>query len=184
MVKQSSGLGFTLIELAVVLSVIGLVAAVAIYGLAGFKNTDPVTNAQRELVVNLRSVQNKINNGGDGVSVKSVDFSVCATEPCSYVLGGMTVSLPSGVTIPTLSASGVNSPLSICFVNPNLSKLDGYTCGSSNACTSGVGYLCDRSGPGVLSQPASLTITFQKGTFQKTVVVEGAGMKINRIYAP
>ena len=95
MVKQSSG--YTLIELMVVLAVICFIATIAFYGIKSYDNSQAVINEQLDFVNQLRSEQNKVINGADGLNTRSVSIPA-----------GATVN-PSTVTV-------------ICFNNPNLTS--------------------------------------------------------------
>lgn len=191
--------GFTIIELIVVIGVIGLVGTIVLYGLSQYNNTQPLTNAQREFVTTLRSVQNQVINGADGVSVKSIILNPanCSATSCFYrivnsylgaSLSYSTVYLPRGVQF------SVASHLAICFSHPNLASFStsqkcvynvstGESCNGSGA-TNLTGYICTAGTPSVASSPASFTVTFTQGSAQGKVILEGSGMKINRIYAP
>ena len=181
--------GYTLLELMVVLGIIGIIAVMVFYGIKSFGQGQAVLDAQRGFVNNLRGMQNQINNGADGESVKRADLD--NSLPGSYSLqttgdNYLTVNLPSGVAL-SYDSVLYPGPISICFSNPNLSVFDNaHFCGSStsNPCKSGVGYLCDRSGTPTAKSPASgsISINFTQGLIVKKVVVEGSGMQINRIY--
>lgn len=66
-------------------------------------------------------------------------------------------ALPSGVTLNPASGN-------ICFANPLLTSLS--SCGT-----------CTSTNP-------SLTLTLSDGSRTKQIIIEGSGIKINRIYAP
>lgn len=191
--------GFTIIELMVVLGVISIVMVTAFYGLSQYNNTQPLDNAQKELITTMRSVQNQVNNGVDGVSVKSIIFNPgnCSATSCfvriitSYLAGinSTVVYLPRGVQF------SVASHRAICFSNPNLTAFtasqkcvyitSGESCNGSVAGDTGnsVGYVCIAGTPSQAIAPASYTITLTQGSKQRNVILEGTGMRINRIYA-
>ncbi|MBI4099759.1 prepilin-type N-terminal cleavage/methylation domain-containing protein [Candidatus Microgenomates bacterium] len=186
MVKLPSRTGYTLLELLVVLSVAGIVATMVFFGLGSYNNTDAVTNAQKEFINNLRAIENKVNVGADGKAVKWVGIDRTSGQyklydkdnPTGTVINVAPVTIDYSVVGAT-----VNNPFSLCFINPNLTALDNtgsHACALCNDPTA-TGWVCDQA---TLKNPASLTVTFSRGSFQKSVVVEGSGMQINRIYAP
>lgn len=188
--------GFTLVEMVAVLGIISIVSGMALFGLSQYNNTQPLFNAQKELLTNLRSVQNQVVNGSEGVSVKSVILD--GASPTSYTivnsylgasLSTTQVNLPSNV-----SFFGLSGVVAICFSNPNLTSFGSdqkcvYSISSGGSCNNSnlqnkMGYVCAAGTPPVSSSPASFTITLAQGSSQKKVILEGSGMKINRIYAP
>lgn len=88
--------GFTLIELMVVITIMGILAMMGFYGLSPARENEKLANAQKELISNLRSAQNKAIAGANGGA--RIDFT--------YIP-------PTGITV-----SGLVPPL--CFYNPNL----------------------------------------------------------------
>lgn len=169
--------GYTLVELAVAMVVIGLMAMMAIYGLKTFRNTTPVDNAQKEFVVNLRTAQSRIDNGEVvtiGVVDKVIGEVTIPANSASYTINGKAIELKDGVRV--VSPSG---PLTICLPNRNLSQYDSspaHRCGSCNS--NADGYICRGGNP---QSPASVEIQFQKGSFIKRVVIYGTGMRVNQI---
>lgn len=188
MVKSTTG--FTLIELMVVIAVLGVVGTMVFFGIQSFDQGQAVLDAQRNLLVSLRTLQNKVNSGADGESVKRVDLVAGGSSYNLQTVGDetLTVNLPANTTLTYSASDGspLGSPLSLCFVNPNLAAFDGtHVCGlpSANPCISGSGYVCDRSGvPQALSPPA-VRVTLTRGDISKTVVIEGSGMTVTRMYA-
>lgn len=182
MVKYSFKSGYTLIELTIVLAIISIIAGIAFFGFSGYNQEQVVRNAQQELITNLRSVQNQVVNGSDGVAIKSVILNNGAN---SYTIVDdqtpttRTVSLPANITISTASTV-------LCFVNQNVTA---YTntrrcfVSTTNACVSGSGYICDPSNFSA-SGPSSqvITLTHTNGT-NKSITINGSGMQINQIYA-
>ncbi len=205
MVKAIASSGFTLVELMVVLALIAIVATGAFFGLSQSNNVQPLINAQKELVSALRSIQNQVINGSDGVSVKSVILPIasnCTASSCSYTVvnsyltstyQSTVVNLPRGIQFANLDAA---KPTAICFSNPNLTNFEvgqvcvtdvtsklGCTCAVS-PCTSFIGFICNGGSSPTLSSVSAFDITLLKGSAQKVIRLEGSGMKINRIYEP
>lgn len=194
MVRQA--VGFTIIELMVVLGVIALISAIALYGLSQYNSTQPLDNAQKEFVTKLRSLQNQVVNGSDGVSVKSVVLppsSNCTVNSCSYTVVNSylsstyvttAVSLPKGVQFANLAVN----PTAICLSNPNLTNFSaGQPCvtdaGLKRGCTSGRAFVCDDGTTPSINVTSPFEVVFSQGAAQRKVILEGSGMRINRIYA-
>lgn len=166
--------GYTLVEMMVVLAVMGLVAGLTIYALRSFNSTEPLSNAQKEFVVNLRSAQTRAESG-DTINNTSVVQQVTFSSG-GYAINGSSISLPAGVSISTLPANIV-----LCFPNPNLDAYDnagGHKCGN---CISGVGFVC-KSGTTLTSEPVKVTFT-KTGASPKIVNISGSGMQIIEIDA-
>lgn len=194
MVRQIAG--FTIIELMVVLGVIGIISVLAFYGLSQSNNTQPLDNAQKEFVTTLRSLQNQVVNGSDGVSVKSVILPPspsCTVNSCSYTVVNsylsstyMTtvVSLPKGVQFANLAVN----PTAICLSNPNLTNFSaGQPCATDaslkRGCTSGQAFACNDGTTPSINVTSPFEVVFSQGAARRKVILEGSGMKINRIYA-
>jgi len=194
--------GFTLIEMMVVLGVISIIAMVAFYGLSQYNNTQPLFNAQKEFLTALRALQNQVNNGSDGVSVKSLIFN--KNTPSSYTIVNSyittasnpsysvtTINLPSGVTLYSVGGTllpSLTNPTAICLSNPNLFNFDtNQICvtdvTAKRGCASGVGFTCTDGTTPSVNSISPFEIVLNQGAAQKKVVLEGSGMKINRIYA-
>lgn len=202
MVKHHFKLGYTLMELVVVLSIISLLAAIVFFGLSNYNNTDTVNNAAFDFLSALRAQQNKVVNGADGDSVKWVTMPPTgSTYYVSSVGDAATrIDLPAGVVYTLVSTPDITS---VCFSNPNLDAFScGNHCGSSLAncggngtqdgvssglpCyggSGGSGYICDRSSGGNASSPMSFRVRFSNAAgYSKDIVVEGVGLIVNRIY--
>lgn len=166
-------LGYSTIELAIVLAVIGMISAIAFFGLGSFNQTQLVVNSQAELLATLRGVQNQVQSGVDGQSVKWVTIVNSTTYRIADSTTSEDFTLPSGVTF----SSGTGS--SVCFANNNLTAYTAtYRCGS---CQTGSGYICTGS---TISAPASLTITLGNSTTSRSVSVQGVGMRVTRLELP
>lgn len=151
--------GYTLIEVMIVLAVIGVLTLIALFGISAYKQGDAVSVAQREFLSNLRATQNKVDNGADGLSVWPVSLA-------SY-------PLPAGVTM----TNPLGAAVTVCFANRNLDSYDStHLCGS---CSVGQGFICNG---GLIDTSAKLEVSFTNGSLTKKVVIEGSGMRINRVY--
>lgn len=204
MVKGALVAGYTIIEMMVVLVVIAIMTTASLYGLSQNNSVQPLVNAQKELANTMRSIQNQVVNGSDGVSIKSLILppaSNCSVTSCSYTVvssyltssyQSSVVTLPRGIQFANLNST---NPTAICFANPNLSNFNqdqycvtnvvskfGCTC-TSQPCTNVVGFICTGDASPVLTNVSSFTITLTRGVIQKNVRLEGSGMIINRIYA-
>lgn len=172
-------LGYTLIELVIVLAIIGVIAAIAFFAIATYNHDAPVVNAARDLVATLRSVQNRVNNGADGKSIKYVTIAPDGAN--SYTIKDntgavQTVTLSGGVTIAN-SRNG-QAGVDICFAYPALLSLN-----STNHCglcqTGASGFICDNA---ALVSPASFFLTLSRGAVTSRVYIEGKNLTIDRIY--
>lgn len=149
--KQYSG--YTLVEMMVVIAIMGFIATIGFYALKNQDKSQVVINAQRDFLNNMRSVQNKVETGADGLALRTINVPT-------------DVSLPTGVSITTPAVT-------LCFANRNLSSI---TCGG---CAAGIYFAC-RSNVAISS--GYVDVTFSNGTTFKTVRIEGDGMNIGRIY--
>lgn len=149
--------GYTLVEMLVVIAIMSFIAVLSLYGMKSQDKTHFLNSAQKDFLNTLRSTQNKVNTGANGLAVRTVRV------PTDIIL-------PTGVSITSPSAD-------ICFVNSNIST---YTtiikCG---LCISGSGYICTGS---TASSPTFFDVIFFNGVMSKTVRIEGTGMTIGRIY--
>lgn len=198
--------GYTLIELMVVLTVIGIIAMIAFYSLKP-NDVDAVTKAQLDFVANLRAVQNKVNNGVNGQNLIMVNISKpffppnCGTNTAYSIFdrsSARTVNLPSGVTISQHQVYG-NFDIVLCFANSQLGTYAAngdpqnqcWSCGSA-----GNYFACQRTsvpycagGPLPKYQTfdpitnTQIQIDFTKGSVTKSVMVEGSGINITRVNA-
>lgn len=161
----------------IVIAIIGVISILAFYGFNNYGRAQAVANAQQEFISNLRSVQNSVNNGADGVSVKWVDVSQGGS---SYVINDthnhQTVVVLNNVTINKSTTID-----DICFNNKYLSTYD-----ANNYCGN---YLGPSPAVGVYNSSAistanfPITFTFTWGSYSKNVVIEASGYQITRIYA-
>lgn len=191
MVKTNSAFGFTLVELLVVISLIGIMTAMVLGGLGQFRNSQSLANAQAEFLVQLRAVQNQVINGSDEIAVKSlvvVPNSSSYTIVNSYLtnpISKISVELPTGVMVAVVEPTGITASSGVCFSNPALVSFDATrkcvsSVDASSACVSGAGMLCTGTN---VNSAARVTVRFYLGSMSKDVVLEGSGMMINRIYA-
>jgi type II secretory pathway pseudopilin PulG len=156
-----------LVEVLVVLAVAGIVAILALKSLGGGGKDQSLVNAQREFLTALRGAQNRVANGASPGGLEKVVFNVNS----AYTVNGTPVSLPVGITI-------TNSlPLTICFASRLL--ITPYVSGQCGSCV-GSFFACEN---GANKANGSLNVTFFSGSTQKSVVIEGSGMTINRVYA-
>ncbi len=206
MVRQTS-FGYTLVELMVTLTIVGIMAMIAFIGVGSYRQGDFLVNAQQEFISNLRALQNKVDNGADSESVKSLDLPLSGTTATSYkvqITAGnrRIVTLPSGVYLSAYYTPSFPSnlpyagPLSFCFSNRYLTNFDNVNnqCGPNvpppSPCTDPtlpLGYVCDQSsGLPTAINPVTLVVQFKllnNAAMSREVVVEGTGGRINRIYA-
>jgi prepilin-type N-terminal cleavage/methylation domain-containing protein len=160
--------GYTLVELLVTLAIVGFLAVIAFYGLRGADAGQKLTGAQKNFLSDLRAMSNQAANGAGGSAYKTVAISSAS----QYLVGGRTVTLPTGVT---MDAAG----LTICFAHPALTAYTASQCGS---CLTGSFFAC-RAGTPVSS--GTITVVFTSaGGETKRVNIEGNNMTVNRVYAP
>lgn len=180
--------GFTLIELMVVLGVTTIVAMMAFFGIKSLGNSQSVTNAQLELISNLRSLQTQVYNGASGLNDQ---YILLQNNQSSYsVYDGSntllrTVSLPAKVQLP----AGYWPLLAVCIPNPNLSNYTNAVGGNSNCyhCGSGSYFACNTDDLTNFTKIGSsglttVQISLISGSITKYVNIEGNGMTINRIF--
>lgn len=187
-------LGYTLIELVIVLAIIAGISVLSVYGLASQNSKQLVTNAQLEFVSNLRSVINGVDQGING---QNFEYLLLTNGTNSYALNSS-----SGTTTRTFSMLQskvylciVDPPssqnIAICAANPNLSSYpNGATCSS---CASGSYFACQSTGAGYApignAGPDTITVRFSQNSnclaagnvYHKDVVIEGSGMQISRV---
>lgn len=150
--------GYTLLELMVVIAIMGFVAVTSFYGLRTLNKTDQTAEAQKQILGNLRAVQNEVLAGSNSGVTRSATFLNGART--SYAIDGVTYPLPAGVAVTALADTIV------CFNNPNA---------TTSTCCGGAGYACP-------NRPATLTVS---GTGpSRTIIIEGNGLFITRIYEP
>jgi prepilin-type N-terminal cleavage/methylation domain-containing protein len=89
-------LGYSLVEMMVVLGVIGFIAAIALFNGGTEKRDQLLIAAQKELVSNLRSLQSRADNGYGNVNYKIATFIQGDDQ---YTIDGTTIDLPVGATI-------------------------------------------------------------------------------------
>ena len=121
--------GFTLVELLVVISIMGLIAGSVIANYAGLRPQRNLGIAENELVTNLRKIQSyslSSRNAPNGQSVEYYIMKINTASPSSYTIealyntknppsGGTgtlvdieTVNLPQGIVIRSIAASAPN----------------------------------------------------------------------------
>jgi prepilin-type N-terminal cleavage/methylation domain-containing protein len=102
--------GYTLVETIIVISVMAVIGSVAFVGLGAAREAEKLANAQKEMVADLRSLQNKALAGADGGT------TVYKANPGRYS------SWPTfqGINISMNSSLGSSD---ICFYNPNKSSV-------------------------------------------------------------
>lgn len=165
--------GYTLIEMLVVIGIMGMVSALALYGIRAFDKNQLVVNAQRDFLTDLRSISNRVASGSDGSNFKNVTI-LSAT---SYTVDGVNKNLPLGIQF----SSPTSFPLSFCFANPNLKT---FTDGQCGACLGGSFFACRQPGAVLVSSGViTVILTNSQLTYLKSVRIEGSGMNISRIYA-
>lgn len=182
----------------IVLAVMGALTGIVFFGLHSFNNGQSVANAQKAFITEVRSGITKVDNGANGLSVRSV--ILLANGADGYYVDGTKVSLPKGVTIS--KSSNPSSVMLFCLANKNLSDFDlptqpngcsgTYKDSSGNnitvSCPNGATgaaptqyFVC--SPPNTKSSLSSVTVTFTNGSTTKSVVVQGSGMRVNQVYA-
>lgn len=154
--------GYTLVELVVVLGIVAFMGALSMYGFASQNKDQRVIAAQREMVVNLRSIQTKVDSGVDGTNFKTATF---VNGSSFYTLDGKVISLTPGVTL-----SLAVTPVTIYFSHPSLTTLS--ACGAVTAY-----FACSGS-----TSYTSGTISIGFTGSSRSVKIEGIGMSVNRIY--
>ncbi len=154
--------GYSLTELMVVMSIIGILAMMQFYGMHSANDMEKLKASQKDLIVDLRSLQNKALNGEMyGASSTHVATFNSTTQ---YQIDGNPPET-NGTTI------GVNlGNLRLFFHNPLRTDFTG-TCPT---------YACQVGSYTTISGNVVITLTYQGKS--RTVTIEGSGAKINRIY--
>lgn len=165
--------GYSLIELVVVLAIITFMGMLTFFGFGNQNKDQRVLAAEREIIVNLRSIQTKVDSGVGGANYKTATFR---NGDSFYTLDGTTINLTPGVKL-----SLTTTPVTIYFSHPSLACYS-TTCGAPTTTTCGASatiyFACGGSPVGVLSP--LVTIGFVGST--RTIKIEGSGMNVNRIY--
>jgi type II secretory pathway pseudopilin PulG len=96
------GAGYTLVETIIVIAVTAIIGLVAFFGINASREAEKLANAQKELIADLRSLQNKALAGADGGT------AVYVADPSRYY----SQDTYQGIDI---------SPddFYLCFYNPN-----------------------------------------------------------------
>ncbi len=153
--------GYTLIETIIVISIIGIISTLAFFGIYSTRSVQNLSNAQNELLSNLRSTQNKALSGSN---IGQTYTFLMDIPNKSYIIStnGSTVNYkwPEGVAM--------DNPGPICFFNPNIALSPTPRCNGPTA----YDYGADRT----------ITITGSAGT--RVIRISGQGYFVTRIYAP
>lgn len=168
-------LGYTLIELLVVLGITGTIAVLAFYGINNFNVNQSVSDAQRNFISDMRSLQNKASVGAEGVNYQRLTFT--SSSPAQYTIGtSQIVALPAGVTM-SVKTPATATRLTICLANPNLG---GYLAGECD-CGAGIYFACSNTSSKFTA--GKVEVVFTRDSVSRTVAVEGNNMVVSRIYA-
>lgn len=159
--------GYSLTELMVVMSIIGILAMMQFYGMHSANDMEKLKAEQKDLIVDLRSLQNKALNG-EMYGASSTHVAVFNSTTQYQIDGVVGPSLPSGMTIAT-NPNPTNGPR-VFFHNPLRTIFTG-TCSS---------YLCDSTLAPLANSSIFITLTYRGNS--RIVTIEGSGTKINRIY--
>jgi prepilin-type N-terminal cleavage/methylation domain-containing protein len=173
--KVKSKRGYTLVELVVVMAVMAIVAIVAIYGLGTSGKAEDLRAASRELVGNLRSVQNKVINGAGGVNFKQITNIASG----GYNVDGAPVTLKSFLTISTFKGippTGTSQTItSLCFAHPAVTGSFSPTCQCNAA-------ICN-AGAIINDDTVYIKVTGPGGAAKYVVIEQNSTTKqITRIY--
>lgn len=133
--RNDRSLGYTLVEMLVTLTVISLFAVMVFYSLGKFRNDEPVALAQAQLISDLRTVQNRVNNGGNQDPFEMVVFDPGAQDryyiytgysTYSTNLGGLNTNsiqtryMPKGsYVVPWTTPPDMTETGYLCIVSPN-----------------------------------------------------------------
>lgn len=193
--------GYTLIELMMVMTIMGVVGAIAYYAISSTSDRQAVTNAQLEFITNLRSIINSANNGTAGLNNRYIWIDTLSAEDRYDIRANdasliQTIYLPVGVRMSVVDGQAYAA---ICAANPNMGPYTN-TIGSSYCppCTNTEGYryfICESTAPDTTGQTyyfgnngqTTVTVRFTSKknptTVYKDVLIEGNGMIISRVTA-
>lgn len=187
-----SARGYTIVEFLVVISVMAVLMAVGFQAMGKGNDSERLRNGQRQLVDDLRSMQNQAYSGNLASwtgSTHTATFS--ASQYSTYWVDNKAVNLPQGVSIqiespPPASWALPNSDsLTVYFYHP--AKVDFSSFCLRFACWTrsiDTGVPLQKIGE-LQSQFDSLVLLFRitnSTTLVKRVKIEGNGMAITRIY--
>lgn len=184
---MSRSAGYTIIELIIVMTIIGVIAVLSLYGLRSQNNTQIVSNTQLEFVTNLRSVINGVNQGSNGQNFYYLTINNTVQSYSVYKSDNTlltTYSLPSNIHVCFPDGS---AQIAFCAANryfTTYSALLNQTC----ACGDGVYFACKDS---TKVTTGSVIVRFSQATncvdaanaYHKDVVIEGNSMQITRVNA-
>ncbi len=153
-------LGYTLIETLLVIALAGIISVIAYFGINSNREGQKLANAEKELVSNLRSAQNKALSGSNTGREYTFLMDIPGKKYTISTLGSsVTYNWPEGITM--------TNPGAICFFNPNIGTNPTPRCNGTPAFNFGAEKV--------------ITITGIAGI--RTVRVAGSGYFVTRIYA-
>lgn len=111
---------FTLVEILVVVTLIGILTAIGIVSLSGFTRRQTLTQAGKNLEADLRATRNRSVSGVEGslwgihFVEGSPDYETFSTDTCAYS-SGESKELPSNITIASISHADLNRVANVVF---------------------------------------------------------------------
>lgn len=196
---MNSARGFSLIEFLVAIGVIALLLGIGFSAMGPADEGERLRNAQKQLVSDLRTIQNKSYSGelGSTSSTHIATFSGSLFSPDnyahpSYTIDGEQKVLPKNVGLilvdPDPSGGAGNWPysladsVSIYFYHPAKTNYSafcaGFSCFTRNETSPLANYGLVTVNPIVLR----LVLLNSNSTLEKCVKVEGSGTAVSRIY--
>lgn len=106
-----------------VIAVMAIIATIGFYGMRGTDDSQKVAEAKRQLLADLRGVQNNALAGETGGQTRWVTFTqnsytIRSVDNYSHKFEqDTTTTLPDGVTLDAQPA--LPNPFTVCFANPN-----------------------------------------------------------------
>jgi prepilin-type N-terminal cleavage/methylation domain-containing protein len=183
---MGSARGYTIVEFLVVMSVMAVLMAVGFQAMGKGNDSERLRNGQRQLVDDLRSIQNQAFSGNLASWTGSTHIATFSSAIASYYLiDGRTVNLPTGVFVrietPSPTLVPLADSLTVYFYHP--AKVDfspfclRFSCWTRSLTTP----LLNR-GEQVSSNSIVLLFTISTSSLQKRVTIEGGGTAVTRIY--
>lgn len=178
--------GYTLIELMVVIAIIAVIAVISLFGLNNFRDAEAVKSASKQVLSDLRGMQNRVVNGGVPPSgttgsnnANIVVFNAGVSSLFYTINGSSIVNLPVPVTIKTEYPNAATNPsVTLCLLNPNVNTTSGYNCTCFNnnfACTSS-------ASSGKIDSSFNLVFMDRAGNKLRKITISGSGTQVTNMY--